>query len=242
MTTPATGSISIGNIRDDLGPTNVGSLRGHHPNIPASGPIALSQARGLTKMRFPPVALANYTTNVAGQSYGNGTYVASSSFNYDNNTTVPWKAFDYVAGIWSTGWSCVNRYNGSTGQYTGSTTTSVAGYGTASGEWCQLQLPYAIFLKSFSMQCRTDFSPNNYLCRMPNAMVVAGSNDGTTFSLLSSIGNVTWSNANTANVLFDVSSHAPYSYIRFIVQSCGNSDQTATREGADISEIFVYGF
>ena len=120
--------------------------------------------------QYPPVELTVNTTNVTGKSYGNGTYVCSSS---DSDSGVAYNTsfnpFQYLygtQGYYST-WQTNSKYNTSTGVYTG--TTSTQGY---SGEWWQVQLPVPILLTNISYK----ISAENH--------ALLGSSNGSTWTLL----------------------------------------------------------
>lgn len=208
---------------------------------PASGVIKVSDLRGRWKnvapLRYPPAALTGNSTTLSGNTYGNGSYVTTASYSYPG--TDAYKIFDYVEGIYNTGWSSVGStstlYNGTTGAYSGSTSTTVSSVSYA-GEWVQFQFPVSVKLCQYGFVPRSDFSPQNYQSRMPNRYIIAGSTNGTTWTLIKDESK-TYSNATVVLYdYYDVSSF--YSYYRFIINSCGSSG--TSRDGADIAELRAY--
>ena len=134
---------------------------------------------------------ANSTTisGITGTNiFMNGNYVASSSS--DGQGTLPWVMFD---GINTTWWICnyggssygQDAYNGSPsysyrgGASGGQFVTSIVSGQTISGEWLQMKFPYAFILTGYSYVGRS--SPY-----IGYAVVIAGSNDGTTWTQVES--------------------------------------------------------
>jgi hypothetical protein len=166
--------------------------------------------------QYPPAALTNYSTTISGQSYGNGLYVASASSDFGavwNDLERPFAAFDY--SLTDIHWTIESRYvynNGSS--YSGSVSTTVSGT-TYNGEWLQLKLPVPIILSNYVLYpWAIDVN------RSPNSFIIAGSNDGSTWSLVDS-------RTNPANLLvtgtsFSISSTNAYSYYRLIILSLYN--------------------
>ena len=71
------------------------------------------------------------------------------------------------------------------GAYLGTTYSTSVNTGTQYGEWAQIQLPSAITLSSFILYPYTDLS------RAPLSFVLAGSNNGSTWVLLSDQTGIT---------------------------------------------------
>jgi hypothetical protein len=167
-------------------------------------------------MKYPITALTGDSTNIAGNSRGCGTYIASASsvdgnpafYSFQNNVAGPY---------WhNTG----SLYNTSTGVYTGGVTTTVSGT-SYSGEWIQIQLPNTIQLASFSIYPRQD--GGLYATRSPRKFVMAGSNNGTTwYALHIETGINDWT---TAEKIFACNQNNTdtFSYFRLIVQEAGNT-------------------
>jgi hypothetical protein len=198
---------------------------------------------------FPPGGMTSaavqstnqWTQTLSGYPFGGtGSYVANcSSFSGGGGGQTPWKAFDNNASTW---WE--NNYvNGGTGYYdgigpgnsntySGSFTTTVSGSSIA-GEWLQLQLPMAIVLTSYSMYARFAWT-----FRMPYQFVIAGSNDGTTWTTVNSQNGInTWSGQTP--ITFTSTSPTPYSYFRLIVQAIVGAG--ISKQDVNIGQWTLYG-
>ena len=101
-----------------------------------TGNVGVGQLVGTSVSRvvseYPPALLNNFTTNVTGQTYGNGTYVVDSSAYYNNMP--PYKAFD-------------KKNESVEAQYIWASTPP-------SSAWLTIKLPNAIMLDSYSIQGR----------------------------------------------------------------------------------------
>ena len=178
---------------------------------------------------FPPAPMTS-VTSLGGNSFsqtlpgygfgGSGNYiVTSSSYVPDSNlfTEAPFRVFDNnPATYWENNFFVDSGYNnpgsGGSNAYSGSYTTTVSGT-SIGGEWLQIQLPLAVPLTSYSMYARSGFS-----IRMPYQFVIAGSNDGTTWTTVDSqTGLNTWSGQTP--ISFTVNSTTPWLYFRLIVRA-----------------------
>jgi hypothetical protein len=137
--------------------------------------LALKADRILGSREYPPSAMTGDTMALSGFGYGNGTYVASASSKFAS--LLAFKAFDPLNSPWISGSGYENLGLTVLGGYIGSTTTTVADVVYA-GEWLQLQLPTAVFADELHLL------RNNVV--FPGSIVVAGSIDGVTWSLISS--------------------------------------------------------
>jgi len=150
-------------------------------------------------------------SNITGYySYTNGMYDASAS--NTSSTQYPYLAFN---GTTSTYWKSTGTYT--SGIYGGTLTTTVSGT-SRSGEWLQIQLPYSVYLSSYSIMSyiASAATDTNY----PQIWYVAGSTNGTTWSLVDSQSLTT--NPTTGQTIvtgfnYNVVSPSPYSYYRLIV-------------------------
>ncbi|KAI8996201.1 hypothetical protein BC832DRAFT_595554 [Gaertneriomyces semiglobifer] len=93
--------------------------------------------------------------------------------------------------------------------YIGSAVT-VADATSVSGEWLQLEMPLDVKLTSFDISIRQS--------RFIKDIVLAGSNDGTTFTMLMS-STATWGADAEQTLSFTVSSNKSFKILRLIVQS-----------------------
>lgn len=160
-----------------------------------------------TPENYPPAALTGSTTTLSGKAYGNGTYTLSASSFLAAGSWPLHAAFNYVTDGSDT-WSSADFYN-NTGAYTGSKTTTISGSSVA-GEWIQIQLPAAIALTSYTIWPFTvDISRN------PRGFQVAGSADGTTWTLVNNQTNVTGWTANIGKT-FNVTGASAYRNFRIV--------------------------
>ena len=116
---------------------------------------------------FPPVNLSASlsVTSLSGQASGNGTYVTSSS---SGNA---YSAFS-GSGYWvSTG----GQYSTGSGAYGGSFVTTDVASTSYSGEWLQIQLPYAIIPSAYSL------TSSVFGGKTPSTFVLLGSSDSATW-------------------------------------------------------------
>ena len=153
----------------------------------------------------------NNTQIISGQtpSFLNGTYVMSASTTWSGY--FPYHAFNTYGG---TSWLSAQTYNNSTGLYNGGTTTTVSGTSTL-GEWIQLQIPSGKTMSSYTL-----YQADAGLNGSPLKWTIAGSNDGSSWSLVNSqdfTSTPTYWSGKT-NATFTVSS-ASYVYYRFIGQA-----------------------
>jgi hypothetical protein len=172
------------------------------------GAVFTSYIRQL-EMTIAPVS-------IPGTSIVSGNYTASASSIFDTNRLPSyafgnniWNASNY--GMWH---NATASYT--SGAYTANTyTTTVSGTSYA-GEWLQLQAPNALQLTSFSIYPRQDSSL--WSSRSPKNFVIAGSNDGTTWSLLHTATGVNdWSSADKYFVCNGPNVANKYNYFRLIV-------------------------
>jgi hypothetical protein len=124
---------------------------------------------GITSIErmYPPLRdFTAATRTITGQSYGNGTYIVSSSSEYDS---VNQSKFNIFNGT-NQGWTQQSYSYGGTpaGTYTGS--FSLAGY---SGEWVKVQLPVPINLTRYIIEANNIGGTS----RVPAVYKIFGSND-----------------------------------------------------------------
>jgi hypothetical protein len=126
-----------------------------------------------SEKRYPEAALtANSSLNC----------VASAITEQAGNVESAWMAFDFNTN--NTVWT-PSAQTFSSGSYTGSTSTIIDGVGYL-GDWLQIQLPNSIFLKSYKLIGRW-----NDIARSPKLFYIAGSTNGTTWTMLDIRSNIT---------------------------------------------------
>lgn len=222
-------------------------------NVPVSGIIWLSSFYSVstvsetvyvldtTPVRYPPVGVGGNTANPATvalseRSYGNGSYIMMGSSSYGNGVHPVCAPFDYDTSTWPTGaWGNLSAsgymYNGTTGAYIGSSSTTVSGTSHL-GEWVQIKLPYPIVLKNYALVEVAE--------RMSTSFILAGSTDGTTWTTVSAQTPVqTSATGNNSNMYSLVANTTPYSYYRFIPKSISTRNQYGF---VGVYEIELYGY
>ena len=187
---------------------------------------------------WPPAAMSADTTAISGQNYGNGTFVALASSEIDG-TRQAWRAFGQAVGTgtdlgvyWSSG---SNLYNDTTGVYTGTASTVVGGV-AYTGEWVQLQSPVPFKMTRYSITPRQDGT--YYASRSPDTYYIAGSLDGSTWTLLGSGSGVVWTTSAVA-VSTNITSY--YAFYRLIAASTGNTGTTSGQNCVNINLWNIYG-
>ena len=160
-----------------------------------------------------------------------GGYTASASSTYAYN---PFYAFDknWVNVVDGTAWISALTYTN--GAYTGAVTTTVSGSSVA-GEWLQIQLPVAIVITAHSLAPRFTFSH-----RLPISYVLAGSNDGATWTTVDSRTGIS-SGGYADNTLTPFAVTPPaiaYSYYRLISRALSAN---AAANTANIGEWTLTG-
>jgi hypothetical protein len=186
------------------------------PYSTPSNSILLSEA---STQITPLTSLFNSNNNTisgnTGQfAYQNGSYTVLSSSDFDNNW-LPFNAFNDTKtgfGNWISNYR-INPYDGNTGEYTGSTSTT-ANNTQILGEWIQIVLPYSLTLTSYQSKAKNAY----YLA---TSWTIVGSNDGTTWSILDTRNNSKsyWTSlANNTIVTFNSVSNIKYNTFRMIVR------------------------
>jgi alpha-tubulin suppressor-like RCC1 family protein len=161
----------------------------------------------------PPVALTSASFAVSGQIYGNGTYTITASTTSSGTVYYPFQC----AAISGNYWGSSVLYNTSVPyNYTGSQTTTVSG-NVYLGEWIQIQVPIAIVVTKFNL------IPNAGN-QGPGIFYLAGSTNGTTWTLLGSFaGNTSGYYTKGANTYYPIPTSNSYSYFRIIINNLTGS-------------------
>jgi len=173
----------------------------------------------MTLVEFPPVGLTSATTTagpitiaVSGAFYGNGNYIITASSVLDTTNYPPWKSFNKTFSENDDTWVSASGTYSSTAPFAatsgGPTVVSGVSY---TGSWLQLQIPVSVTLKSYSLTPRTGYS-----VRAPNKWVLAGSSDGTTWTLLNYNENQTLWTAGIYNNYY-ISNYNNFNYYRIII-------------------------
>jgi len=139
-------------------------------------------------------------------------------------------------------WSRAGVYN-SSGTYTGTVKTSMKDGGTLNGEWIQLSSPYGYYFKKTVLYHRYHSSGNDWpRGRMPKDFTFVGSNNGSSWSVIKSFGNISYE-AVTGKQL-EIDSKNVYKDVRLIVHSivAVNPDGVSGNETTlDIGQWRLFG-
>jgi hypothetical protein len=164
----------------------------------------------MAALKYPPTTLGGGTSNpttatLTAAPYGNGSYAYSASTQYSTGEFVG--ALFNGSGIYQQYTTATASYSTITGLYVpGSASTVVSGT-TYNGEWVQLQLPYAIYLTSYYRLAAYTTGLRN-----ETSHVLAGSNNGTTWTLINSVSEPQYTISTTINLNVTTA----YSYYRLI--------------------------
>lgn len=167
-------------------------------------------------VQWPPTAMTSNSTVISAQTYGNGTYTASSS-NLYSGTNIEYKAFDYnPSTYYEENFALGNSYNNAGNLINPTFTQTTVSGATAQGEWLQIQFPTTVTLRSYTFVPRLGQEQ-----RSPRIFWIAGSTDGTTWSNVNFQNGIT-SYINPTGITFNIpytSNTIAYSYYRVIVNA-----------------------
>lgn len=162
---------------------------------------------------------------------------ASSTATASASTTLaggyePFQAFDRnTATFWHSDGS---SYNGTTGVYTGALSTTANGV-SYSGEWLQVQLPFATILRYFTIAPRS----GNETTRSPRSFVVLGSINGSTWELVHEETNINdWGAATKTFAVLRAANS--FIYYRIVIRRVGNSDSGSSQSSIQIASWDLY--
>jgi hypothetical protein len=160
-----------------------------------------------TNYTYPPSVLSNLSsTNIQTSLYGNGVYtISASSFAL---TKEPFDCFNLLT---TDEWSpSTSSYTGASGNYTGSTYSTVVSGVSYNGEWIQLYYDKGFAAKSFTI---TGLTGSNNKC--PSNFILGGSVNEKNWILLSSQTGINFAGALTQT--FSIYNYTTYNYYRIIV-------------------------
>lgn len=214
---------------------------------PKSSLIAHYDRSQQTVKEYPPLALTSSETTLQNAPYGNGTYVATASSNlpFEDNDYDGYNAFDksYTAPTNPdlTGWhSAENVYTN--GQYTGSVTTTDDQGTVFSGEYLQLAMPKKTRIHKIGIVPRgSEYAPQIAMdqWRSPRDFVILGSNNGSTWTLITKVNNATnYQRFKISEFAFD---EVSYSYYRMVVLTIGYENGYSLSTSVQIAEFLLYG-
>lgn len=230
-TNVAGGIVSVNLLGADTPYTYSSSNQNTHSTL---GVFPLSDGRLL---EYPPSAMTANTTNITGQSYGNGNYTASITSAQNGQA---WNAFNkqYDGFLVRTAFCNENIYNSITGFYAGTASNSTTMSGSNYfGEHLTIVLPSNIILTRYDYTSHIE-----PLTRCGNTWVVGGSTDGINWTLLDTRSNVFWTTSNETQSFFLSNNTIPFNNYRMLVTRVGNSNQPQYREDCGIAEWRLFGY
>lgn len=187
-------------------------------NAPAPGRIQTTKFSGANSgsvLAFPPAAMTGYSTSL-NAGYGQGTYVASASSEYDSSVQA-WKAFDKSSTTWQT---TTAVYNSTTpyGPAAGSPVTVDIAGNSYTGQWLQIINPSSIVLSSYSLVQYPSDATKGFA-----SWYILGSRDGTNWYLVDQRSSIAYV-SGPAVTTYTVSSSQSFTYFRFVgANVTGNS-------------------
>lgn len=165
-------------------------------------------------VEYPPSGMTANTTTIGGQQY-----ILTGSGEYNNNSTSfgYWLAFNKVVPANADQYISNDIYNTDDGTYPLALTASTVISGTTyKGAFVTLQLPSAVTITSYTLTSISK-ATGGYWRRTPYTWALAGSNNGTTWTLIDYRSAVTYSSYNQTGSAFVVTSPNSYSYYRLVV-------------------------
>jgi hypothetical protein len=191
---------------------------------------------------FPPSSLGSSSAGYNTNTLGHGNYTVSSSSTHASSKD-PFRAFDSSS---TTEWSPLNAlYTGTNNVYAGTVSTLVSDV-LYQGEWIQLNYNKGFSLTSLAI---TGLVASNLKC--PNNFIVAGSINGSNWTLLSSQVGIT-DYTTTPTKTFTIYNSTNYNFYRIIVtKTIGDTNvsiqnismrgtQNSTYANVDTLNNFIY--
>jgi hypothetical protein len=192
-----------GNVSDLNVVSNVNML--HTSNTAAlkvNSNVVTEFPRSKKLIKYPRVALTGYSQDG---------YVVSSTTNYydSGNPLYPWQVFNDSGYRYQ---SIRSDYSTSNGNYTGTVNQTTVNGSLIGGEWVQLQLPDKISLNRFTVALNL----STHGGRMGKSYTLAGSNDGSSWTTVSTHTQSYGNGSDGKDVNHDVNSTTMYKYYRLI--------------------------
>ena len=191
-------------------PANTGSAAGAAGCLPGVGYYVATTAN-----RFPSSGMTSNTNTINSEVFN----VTSSS---QNGPVAGWCALDSIASTGSMApnlheW-CTSSAGYTSGAYTAGTYSTLVDGSSYPGEWLQLQTGVPRQLGSYSI--RASYS---YFTRSPANFIVAGSNDGNTWTKIDSQTAGAWSSSSVQTFNPVLNSVKQFIYFRMIITTVGAS-------------------
>ena len=228
------GNVGIGTTEPTESLDIVGNLNlqkvSNATSIKLNSNVVTEYTRSKKLIKYPRVAMTAATT---------GGYTASAS-DYEPNYE-PWEAFSTVntnADCWVTDFT-ENRYDVSTGL----ATTNAALFEGERGDWLQIQMPQPAIKLEYVIIHPRKVASNKTPEASPGAGRIFGSNDGSTWYLLTLFSGRNYggdsSNENATSEVVQVSASVYYTYYR--LQVTERAGQSGNDKYAAVGELELYG-
>jgi hypothetical protein len=175
--------------------------------------------------QYPNISMISSSLLLTTQSFGNGTYTASASSNSAN-------AYSLFTSTTTTAIivSAATAYRSTTPfDYTAATASTIVSSVAIAGEWIQMQYDKGFVIKKLNLYGVTSSN------KSPGSFILAGSLNGTNWTLLLSQTGITTYTTSTANS-FIVSNQTSYNYYRIIVTNLNGVGQQL-----NIASIQLFG-
>jgi len=205
-------ALITGNVADLNVVSNVNMLHtSNTASIKLNSNVVVEFPRSKKLIKYPRVALTGYSQDG---------YVVSSTTNYYDagNPLYPWQVFNGIGYRYQ---SIRTDYSSSTGNYTGTVNQTTVDGSLIGGEWVQLQLPNKISLNRFTVALNMP----SHGGRMGRSYVLAGSNDGSTWTTVSTHTQSYGNGGDGKDVNHDVNSTTMYKYYRLIATATFHNTQ-----------------
>lgn len=200
-----------------------------------------STVRMGSSYEYPPAAMTANTTTLNNQPYGNGGYIASVTSS--DGSFAAWNVFNKSYNVpsvyaWRSSFNAANAYSSTTGNYIGTALNNTAVDGaTYYGEHLTLQLPHPISLSSYALTTNFEYDVRN-----ANTFLIAGSSNGTDWTMLDTRADTSWSSSNeTRSFVPNIGNSNAFDRFRMLTTRVGNPGTTNYRGDWGLSELRLYG-
>lgn len=156
-------------------------------------------------------------------TFVNGTYIMSSSClttQQCHGGQLPYAFSGDQSG--DNNMQCAIGVYNTSGVYIGTVSTTVSG-SAVTGEWMQIQLPYKLLVTTYSIMTGAGGGGGSYNAMFPKNYTFAGSNNGTTWTLIDSRTGYSATSANGINRFTAPTQTVYYTYFRLIGSAVGAS-------------------
>jgi len=223
------GNIALtSNAQVTIGSNVLAEYTGPHPREPKEMPLK----------KFPEIAFADnqldgdHTTNTYTQA--GYTVMVSNQFIDSFNHREGWKVFNNKTSHWLDSWMTESsRYSTSTRLHIAGVSTTVSSVSYL-GDYVQLEFPKKVSVSYVNIYA------SDRISRMPGVIVFAGSDNGTTWTLINSVTNNTHVPGESS--VFNVNATQHYKYLRMIITEVTTADISQINDRVSIQEIQIYGY